>query len=193
MSKKQEVVIPADKLGDVPENGPKDWFQVIEPPTSLHKKAVLPGVSNPGMDEELLAKAEQALEELSENFNDWMKDEINALISAKEKAGKQPTDETFEALYHASHNVKGQAHTLGYPLAGLAAASLCRLIDNLPDKFRLPMSLVDHHVLAISAIVRENVKDMENKTACALLDRLEEVAEDFLEQEKARAEKQDVA
>ncbi len=34
-----------------------------------------------------------------------------------------------EALFRAAHDIKGQAATLGFPLAAAVADSLCRLIE----------------------------------------------------------------
>ena len=190
MSAKQDPApIPADKLsfeGD--EAKPKDWFEVIDPPTNLKQKAVLKGIVDQPIDMEALKRAEEALEDLSANFNNWMHEEVASLVKAAENVRGQKNEETLEELYHASHNVKGQAHTLGFPLAGLAAASLCRLIETLPEKQRLPMELVDNHIKTVAAIVREDVRDMENKLGCALIDRLEDVTDDYLKQELAKAE-----
>lgn len=168
----------------------EDWMEVLETPYNLKRKASVPGSQNAPVDEEALARAEAALEELSTNFVDWMQAEIAALIEAAERARKASDEETADALYHAAHNVKGQAHTLGFPLAGLAGASLCRLIEEMPDKSRLPHVLVDNHVQAIAAIVRENVRDMENATACTLIDKLQDVSEDFLARERKKTAQQ---
>lgn len=180
--------IPANKLElDIGERS-ANWFEVIEPPTNLKRKAVVAGVDSPKIDEAILAKAEEALQELSSNFNEWMHEEIAALVRASAEAEVEKNEETLDKLYHAAHNVKGQAHTLGFPLAGLAAASLCRLVDGLPDKMRLPMELVANHVNAISVIVREDVRDMEHKMACTIIDKLQDVSDDFIAHETERFE-----
>jgi hypothetical protein len=191
MSKQQPAAIPASELKhDYADDKPKDWFEVIEPPTNLKKKAVLPGNANsPALDAEALKRAEEALQDLSVNFNGWMNDEVASLAKAAAAIKTDKGDLAFDTLYNSAHNVKGQAHTLGFPLAGLAAASLCRLVDNLPEQKRLPTALVDNYVTAIAAIVREDIRTMEDKMACAIIDKLDDVSEDFLTQEKLRFEK----
>ena len=63
-----------------------------------------------------------------------------------------------EALFHAAHDIKGEAATFGYPVVAPAADSLCRLIEHTPDVTRIPLALVDQHVDAVRAIYREYVR-----------------------------------
>ena len=64
---------------------------------------------------------------------------------------------------------------------------LCRLIDALPDKTRLPVQLVDQHVDAVAALVREGAKGTANPKASVLAKRLCDVTNEFLAHETARA------
>jgi hypothetical protein len=56
----------------------------------------------------------------------------------------------------------------------------------LPDKSRLPVELVDQHVNAVCALVREEVKGTDNPKASVLSKRLRDVTNDFLGQETSR-------
>ena len=67
-------------------------------------------------------------------------------------------DVTFDELFHAAHDVKGDAATFGFPLAAPAAESLCRVLEHSPDRNRIPNELVDRHVDAVRAIVREHAR-----------------------------------
>ncbi|MGC3956684.1 MAG: Hpt domain-containing protein [Verrucomicrobiota bacterium] len=40
---------------------------------------------------------------------------------------------TRDELFHAAHDIKGDAATFGYPSAAPIAESLCRLIEHTPD------------------------------------------------------------
>ena len=64
--------------------------------------------------------------------------------------------DTRDALFHAAHDIKGEAATFGYPDVAASADSLCRLIEHTPDATRIPIALVDQHVDAIRAIIRES-------------------------------------
>lgn len=155
-----------------------------QPPNLLSKRAVIPGTA--GIDYDAIERAEKALSALAGQFETWMGEEINALMSAKKRiheTGK--TKETLSALFHTAHDIKGQAATLGFPLAGSVAASLCKLTMDPPAIERIPLSLIDQHVDSILAIVKENVRDTENATACRLSKRLTEVTDEFLSQLKS--------
>ena len=43
------------------------------------------------------------------------------------------TNDTREELFRAAHDIKGDAATFGFPSAGAAAESLCRIIEHAPD------------------------------------------------------------
>lgn len=161
--------------------------EIIRSTTTLRDKALLPGDADAAA-QAAIANAEQALEQLSVNFDDWMEKECRDLCAARDaaKAASFASDE-LSVLFQAAHNLKGQATTLGYPLADEICASLCRLIDKLPDKSRLPVILVDQHVDAVQALVKEGAKGTGNPKASVLAKRLKDVTSDFLEQQKEKA------
>ena len=61
-------------------------------------------------------------------------------------------------LFHAAHDIKGEAATFGFPWVASLAESLSRLIEHTPDMKRIPLTLVDQHVDAIRAIIRESAR-----------------------------------
>jgi chemotaxis protein histidine kinase CheA len=61
-------------------------------------------------------------------------------------------------LFRAAHDIKGDAATFGYPSAGAAADSLCRIIEHAPELERVPSNLIAHHINAIQAIVHERTR-----------------------------------
>jgi hypothetical protein len=63
------------------------------------------------------------------------------------------------------------------------ADSLCRLIEHTPDLTQIPLELVDQHVDAIRAIVRENLRTDIEEVAWNLTRRLREVTDEFLRHE----------
>jgi chemotaxis protein histidine kinase CheA len=132
-------------------------------------------------DDDPLARAQAALAQLSDEFDDWMTSECERLDEArctvKEHGfAKRNVDE----LFFAAHDVKGGAATFGFPLAAAAAESLCRMIEHSPDSARIPVALVDQHVDAVRAIVREYARPDIAEIATALTRKLKQVTEDFL-------------
>jgi chemotaxis protein histidine kinase CheA len=154
---------------------------LVQPVNMLSKRAVIPGAE--GIDYDAIERAEKALSELSTQFENWMSDELDALVEAKDNIhtnGKSA--DSISKLFHSAHDLKGQAATLGFPLAGSVAASLCKLTLDPPNIDRIPLQLINQHVDSILAIVKEDVRDTDNTTARKLTIRITEVTDDFLEQ-----------
>jgi HPt (histidine-containing phosphotransfer) domain-containing protein len=128
-----------------------------------------------------VARAEKALAGLSGEFKNWMvveTDRLGKAYAAILKGGF--TDANREELFRAAHDIKGDAATFGYPSAGAAAESLCRIIEHAPDLGEVPADLMAHHINAIQAIVRERTKPDTVKTANELSRQLRGVADEYL-------------
>jgi HPt (histidine-containing phosphotransfer) domain-containing protein len=154
--------------------------EVITPPNTL-RKAIKPG---PPRDDDPVARAEQALADLSSEFSGWMQDECDRLDRARHQIAEIGLNaETQELLFHAAHDIKGEAATFGFPEVAVAAESLCRLIEHTPSMEQVPLPLVEQHVEAIRAIIREHSQDDAEALARSLTQRLREVTDEFLVRE----------
>ncbi len=152
--------------------------EVIVPENKLRK-----AVSNtsPAFADDPVARAEAALEALSSEFGQMMDDECDRLDRARQNLIRDGFSKTNkERIFHAAHDIKGEAATLGFPLVASAADSLCRLIEYTPDVTRIPLKLVDQHVDAVRAIHREYSRSNAEELAAALTGRLREVTDEFL-------------
>jgi len=151
---------------------------VITQPNPLRR--VLRRVDEKDLDDPV-ARAEKALASLSGEFETWMATECDRLAAAHAAILKGGfTTETREELFRAAHDIKGDAATFGFPTAGAAAESLCRIIEHAPDLERVPAELIAHHINAIQAIVRENAKIDNAGMAAALSAKLRGVADEYL-------------
>jgi HPt (histidine-containing phosphotransfer) domain-containing protein len=153
--------------------------EVIMPENKLRKavsdKPLLPDEEDP------VARAEKALAELSTEFSSWMESECERLDKARHGVTHGAfTKANKEALFHAAHDIKGEAATFGYPAVASAADSLCRLIEYTPDATRIPLTLVDQHVDAVRAIFHEYSRSDAKYLAAMLTKRLREVTDEFL-------------
>ena len=92
------------------------------------------------------------------------------------------TEANCQELFRAAHDIKGDAATFGYPSAGAAAESLCRVIEHAPELAEVPSDLIAHHINAIQAIVRERTKLDTVAMATMLSRKLRGVADEFLMQ-----------
>ena len=155
--------------------------EVITPP---HKLRSLVRAAEAHDDDDPVARAERALENLSSEFTTWIGSERERLEAARRQvkkhglAGKHRDD-----LFHAAHDIKGEAETFGFPYAGEAAKSLCRLIEHTRDAGRVPLDLISQHVDAVRAIIREKSRPDAEEIARRLTQRLRDVTEDFLRRE----------
>jgi len=151
---------------------------VITQPNPLQK--VLRRVGEKDLDDPI-ARAEKALAGLSGEFKNWMGIEADRLSAAHAAILKNGfTNATCEELFRAAHDIKGDAATFGYPSAGAAAESLCRIIEHAPDLDNVPSDLIAHHINAIQAIVRERTKLDTVSMASELSRRLRGVADQYL-------------
>src|SRR5262245_16691894 len=153
--------------------------EVITPANKLRK--AMSTVQSLDPREDPVARAEAALAQLSVEFDSWMNAECIMLDNARKAIrAKGFTKETRDALFYAAHDIKGDASTFGHGAAAAPADSLCRLIEHTPDMTCIPLALVDLHVDAIRAIVREVGRPDSARTSDALTQRLREVTDEFL-------------
>ena len=139
-------------------------------------RKVLRRVAEKDLDDPV-TRAEAALASMSGEFKNWMGIETDRLAAAHAAILKDGfTNFTREELFRAAHDIKGDAATFGFPSAGAAAESLCRIIEHAPDLDQVPSDLIAHHINAIQAIVRERTVS----TASELSRQLRAVADEYL-------------
>ena len=154
--------------------------QIITQPNPLRK--VLRRVEEKDLDDPV-GRAEQALAGLSGEFKDWMTTEVNRLSAAYVAVRNDGfTRERRDELFHAAHDIKGDAATFGFPSAAGISESLCRVIEHAPDLSKVPAELFTHHINAILAIVHENTRLDSISVSAELSRRLRRVADDYLAQ-----------
>src|SRR6185312_5479092 len=151
---------------------------VITQPNPLRKVLLRVPESDP---DDPVARAEKALAGLSGEFKNWMTIEADRLSTAHAAVLRDGfTVANREELFRAAHDIKGDAATFGFPSAGAAAESLCRIIEHAPDVAKVPNELIAHHINAIQAIVLERTKLDTISMASELSRRLRGVADEYL-------------
>jgi chemotaxis protein histidine kinase CheA len=152
--------------------------EVITPDTGKMRKLVRQ--ARPG-DDDPIARAEQALAQISGEFSTWMHEECERLDAARHKVKSDGLNIlTRQELFLSAHDLKGDSGTFGYPAVAPAADSLCRLLEHTPDLSRIPVTIIDQHVDAVRAIVREYSRDDIAAIASSLTSRLRQVTDEFL-------------
>jgi chemotaxis protein histidine kinase CheA len=145
--------------------------QVIQVPNTLRLKV---GGRFGAIDPSAIAKAEAALKSLSGNFSQWLQDEVTKLENARQRVKTDGvTAETMESLYLRAHDLKGLGATYEFPLITRIAASLCKLIDDKDKRLGASMQLIDAHIDAIKAAVRDDIKTDQHPVGKILITELE--------------------
>lgn len=155
--------------------------QIIQPPNTLRLK--VGGGRFGGIDPAAIAKAEAALKNLSSQFSQWLNDELVKLDAARAAVRDRGyTPETSEGIYLRAHDLKGLGTTYEYPLITRIAASLCRMTDTAEARAKAPLFLIDAHIDAIKACVRDEIKDENHPVGRALAEELEGKVKEHLAQ-----------
>lgn len=145
--------------------------EIIQVPNVLRQKV---GARFGGIDAAALARAEAALKELSSNFTQWLQDEIDKLEAARATVRAQgPTAANMTQLHLHAHDLKGLGGTYDYPLITRVAGSLCKLMDDPAARTSAPLFLVDAHIDAVRAIMRDEIRDPGHPVGLALSEALE--------------------
>jgi chemotaxis protein histidine kinase CheA len=145
---------------------------MIQPTNALRLK--VGGGRLGAIDPAAIAKAEAALKSLASNFSQWLSDEITKLEAARQQVKTQGANaETMENLYLRAHDLKGLGTTYGYQLITRIAGSLCRLIDDKEKRANTSLELVDAHIDAIKAAVRDEIKGDDHPVGRVLVEELE--------------------
>lgn len=148
----------------------KPPIDLFMPPNMLKAKI---GGGLGGIDMAALKRAEAALEQVSGEFAEWMDQDVRILADMAARHAAQPDAESRAALLRAAHDIKGQAATFDFPLVGRVAASLSKLVDEIPPGCALPTALVEAHVQAVLVIHRQNIRGAQDTTASTLCAELE--------------------
>jgi HPt (histidine-containing phosphotransfer) domain-containing protein len=161
-------------------------IEVITPPNVLKTKI---GGALPAIDQRAIARAELALEKLSDQFADWIQEELNKLLEAWGQYEAAQTPETKNELHRCAHDLKGLAPTYGYPLVGRICATLCKLTGDEHGEIAAPVKLLKAHVDGAKVMVHTKMLGATHATALALTAELEEQTKALIVQQTAAAEK----
>lgn len=145
-------------------------IEVITPPNVLKTKI---GGALPALDQKAIARAEAALAKLSDQFADWINEELAKLTEAWTKYDAAQTPATKNELHRRAHDLKGLAPTYGYPLVGRVCATLCKLTGDEYGEINAPIVLLRAHVDGVKVMVHTKMMGAEHPIAQKLVAELE--------------------
>ena len=124
---------------------------------------------------ETLARAEEATTALRANYTEWARidvDQTQALLdAARRDPGRQR--EQLDRAYAATHNIKGQGASFGYPLVSRIGQSLCRLIAPGRPVDEAGLKLAQAHLDALKLVLDQKIAGKGGETGDKLAARLE--------------------
>ena len=136
------------------------------------------------VDERAVKRAEQALEALQDDFQDWLVGDLDLLKDATAALREDTASEEFlSEVCIKAHDLKGLGVTYQYPLVTRIAGSLHRLLDENTFDNGVPVEVIDNHVKAIQAVVVGKVKSADDPVGSELAKELEQMVSVFLETE----------
>lgn len=109
---------------------------------------------------EALAAAEAALQEMSEDYPDWVAGLIDKLRDAHRRCVDTPEERKmmFEDIHQIAHDMTGQGGTFGYPLISQFAESLSGFANAQGSLADNHVELIKAHVDAMRAVINGRVK-----------------------------------
>lgn len=100
--------------------------------------------------DDLIERAEKALEEAKTDYSDVLNDDLLALEAAVADADR-------EKVVNLAYQIKGRAGTVGWPLVSAAANALAKLMERCPD-MALDDESVTVHTDTLSLLFRDGME-----------------------------------
>ncbi len=129
------------------------------------------------IDPAAIARAEAALRGLAAEFGQWLHAEVEKLQAARAAVHTHGlTLDTANQLYGCAHDLKGLGTTYEFPIITRISGMLCKVLGDGERRLGTPMELLDAHVDAIVACLRDNTRDPATAVGLARIQQLERAA-----------------
>lgn len=154
---------------ETPADGrPRDWHEVIQPPTRLADK-VPKTRANP---EVAMRRAEHAVQAVAREFSSHLGKELDLLSELQTRYRAERSAESLEAIRAIVHDLRGQGTTLGFPLVTEIGGSLCRYLGERDPAKPVSSDLVERHIEALRIVYRDRIEgrgdELSQKVAVGL-------------------------
>jgi hypothetical protein len=129
--------------------------ELLTPPNRLKEK-----VGNGGLDEAVLVKAQELLENNTVDFRPialMLVDVLHEAI-ADAKSGALKGEEAINAMLYPAMQMKAQGAMFHYPLVSEISNTLVNFLETVPDVDKDVVDIVVHHKFAINAVLGSQIK-----------------------------------
>ena len=149
-------------------------YGVIPPNTALQER--VGGPLKP-LDDATVGRLEQAMKSLEGEMGDWIKTDMERLITAHRSFLRDGNaGANIVELHRAAHDLRGLGSTYGYPIVTVIADNLCKAMEMTMDKGCVPEDLIKAHVDALRAVVNLDLRDPDRGPAAELVSGLRTLA-----------------
>lgn len=152
--------------------------ETITPPNPLEKAKTGDGPVK--IDPNILRQAEDAVEELQGDYTSWAQKDIDGLREAVLIAQKDPAalDAAIAEIYKRALDLKGQGGGFGYNLITSIGDLLTKFMEARAKISNRDFAIIDAHIDAMQAVVREDIKGDGGKIGLQIVDGLSELVLD---------------
>lgn len=161
-TKKDIRDVYADKApAPLREGGPVAWHFHL--PNNLKSKVAIGGGASDGaggIDLDLLQEAENQIGQMEDDYSDWVRQSINALVQAVNRCIEDPGTASlhYQTIRDIALELRGQGGVFGYPLVTTFGKSLYEYTAPGQRIDDMHVELVKAHVDGIAAVTRQKIK-----------------------------------
>lgn len=153
-----------------------DELEIINPPNLLKSKVKAGG---PGaVDAETLNRAEAAIANMTDQYLDWVVNDLDRIASAfnaLKDAADDDKAEILESIFQVSHDIKGQGGSFGYDLMTAVGNHLCRLIEHAEPGNPKLIEAIEVHIDTLKLVIAQNIKGTGGPAGEQMLAGLEQI------------------
>lgn len=157
-----------------------DTPKIITPPNTLKNKVTVGG---PGaVDLEALERAEAVIAQLSDNYLEWVQEDLDNIQKAFDDLRKTMNDPkpVLERIFQISHDIKGQGGSFGYQLMTAVGNELCRFVEKLEAVRPWHVEAIKAHIDTMKLVIGKRMTGDGGAAGGALLDGLHMIVEKLM-------------
>jgi len=126
-------------------------------------------------DEELMAKAMKELDDMAEDYPDWVSGLIDNLAAVHRRCVDTPEQrfKLFEQLHAIAHDMRGQGGTFGYPLISNFSDGLYDFTGVNTSTSDTNVEIIKSHIDAMRVVIKQRISGDGGEIGKQLKDGLE--------------------
>jgi|TARA_Y100000294_G_scaffold174027_1_gene191301 chemotaxis protein histidine kinase CheA len=119
---------------------------------------------------------------MADSYLNWVAEDLKKIDQAyaKLEAATGGRKDEMEAVFHISHDIKGQGGSFGYDLMTAIANELCRLIEKADKIGDEEVEAVKLHIASLKLVIGEDMKGQGGKAGEKMLAGLQQACDKLL-------------